>query len=69
MLRRPALVPSRRSDHEAPDLAFEAVHEFVAAGQRVDPASLAAVGHEFRAPRWNPPCARHLLGKVGLDVA
>ncbi|MCB9375682.1 MAG: TIGR01777 family protein [Microthrixaceae bacterium] len=67
VLRRPALVPVPSIGPRAL-FGAEAVHEFVAAGQRVDPASLAAVGHEFRHATLEP-ALRHLLGRVRLDVA
>lgn len=64
VLRRPALfkVPSL-----APQLVLgpEGAREFALAGQRVVPAKLTALGHQFRH-RELEPALRHLLGRTVL---
>lgn len=62
VLHRPAILPV---PNFGPKLLFgnEGLHEFILAGQRVQPTVLEAAGHPFRFPSLDP-ALRHLLGRV-----
>ncbi len=62
VLHRPALLPVPPFGPRLL-LGAEGARELALAGQRVEPARLAAVGHRFRRPTLEA-CLRHQLGRV-----